>query len=70
MITLKDIINEYALDSKELAQELFPDRLYPELAMARILKYSQELTLRQICIIAKAANCNPIDLAITLINNK
>ena len=69
MITLKDIISEYNLDQKELAKRLFPEAKYPELAIARILSYSKELTLKQVCIIAEMANCNPIDLANTLISN-
>ena len=69
MITLRDIIEEYRLDPKELAKGLFPEAKHPDLALARILGYSQELDLRQISIIAKQAGCNPNDLANTIINS-
>lgn len=69
MITLRDIINEYALDPKQVAKRLFPEAKYPDLALTRILGYSLELDLRQISIIANMANCNPVDLANIIITS-
>lgn len=69
MITLRDIITEYALDQKQVAERLFPEAKYPALALTRILGYSLELDLKQISIIANMANCNPVDLANTIITS-
>ena len=67
MITLRDIIEEYGLDPKKVAEELFPDAKHPALALARIMSYSLKLDLKQISIIARLANCDAADLAITLL---
>lgn len=67
MITLRDIITDYGLDKDELAKRLFPEAKHPNLAIARILHYSKQLTIEQLDIIADMANCKVINLVETLL---
>lgn len=69
MITLRDIIDDYQLDKKEVAKRFFPDAKYPDLALARIMDYSKELSLSQVCVLANMANCQSADLVNTLLTN-
>lgn len=67
MATLRDIIEEYDIEKKDLAKQLFPNAKYPDLALIRILDYSDELSLRQLVIIADLAGCQTLDLVETLL---
>lgn len=69
MVTLRDIIEEYSLDPKKVAERLFPEAKWPNLALTRILGYSLELDLKQISIIANMAHCDATDLADTIITS-
>lgn len=49
---LKQIIDDYQPNVKALAKTLFPDRRFPMMALARLLKGEGEVTVNQLLIIA------------------
>lgn len=65
--TIRAIIETYNLDTKTLAEAMFPHHKHPVLALSRVISNSEEITLGQIKIIAEQAGILPKDLAWALI---
>lgn len=51
-VNLQSIIENYELDPKEIAKDLFPDNKYPDLAMKRILSGEAYLDTNQVSKLA------------------